>query len=283
MKIGYLGPKGTFTESALNKYITKKNLPGIERVEATSIVDLFDLFINKTCDEIIVPIENSLEGSVNTTIDLLNKTEGVHLKEEIILPIQHYLFAKEPYKVSEITDVLSHPQALAQCADYLRHHLPNVRKNATTSTAQAAEMLDSVMFQENKKTAAIGNKDLGKIYNLHIIDQEINDQKSNQTRFMVIARSGTEPTGYDMTSVILSSIKDKPGGLVELLGEFSSRKINLTRIESRPTRHVLGEYLFFIDCEGHEKDAPVRDALAAIKQKASYFKKLGSFKRDTHA
>lgn len=273
MTIGYLGPAGTFTELAFKKFCTLNKLPQ-EGVQASSIWDLFELFNQKKCDVIIVPIENSIEGSVSTTMDLISTTENIYIQQEIVLPIKHCLFAKKKMALSEITSVVSHPQALSQCQHYLRQHLSKAQAIPASSTAKAAEFLGDY-------EAVIGSTELGKLYNLELLAEGINDQKNNQTRFVAIGRTTTEPTGNDKTSIIISSIKDKPGGLVDMLTAFAKRNINLTRIESRPTRNVLGEYLFYIDCEGHEKDPLVLEALTEIKKEASYFKKLGSYKKDT--
>jgi prephenate dehydratase len=273
MTIGYLGPAGTFTELAFKKFCALNKLPE-EGVQASSIWDLFELFVQKKCDIIIVPIENSIEGSVSTTMDLIATIEKIYIQQEIILPIEHYLFAKNKMALSEVDIVTSHQQALSQCQHYLRRNLANALAIPTSSTANAAEFL-------YEKNAVIGSRELGALYNLELLAEGINDQTNNQTRFVAIGRTSTEPTGNDKTSIIISSIKDKPGGLVDMLTAFAKRNINLTRIESRPTRNVLGEYLFYIDCEGHEKDSLVLEALTEIKKEASYFKKLGSYKNDT--
>lgn len=273
MTIGYLGPSGTFTELAFKKFCTLNKLPD-DGVQASSIWDLFELFNLKKCDIIIVPIENSIEGSVSTTMDLISTIENIYIQQEIVLPIKHCLFAKKKVALSEITSVVSHPQALSQCQHYLRQNLSKAHAIPASSTAKAAEFLGDY-------EAIIGSQELGELYDLEVLAEGINDQKNNQTRFVAIGRTATEPTGNDKTSIIISSIKDKPGGLVDMLTAFAKRNINLTRIESRPTRNVLGEYLFYIDCEGHEKDPLVLEALTEIKKEASYFKKLGSYKKDT--
>lgn len=280
-KIGFLGPKGTFTEKAIQYYISHEDKNGIAQ-DTPSIINLFDQLKTGVLDKIIVPIENSIEGSVNVTMDLLSKSEGVFINSEIILPIKQCLLSNTSLKLDEIEHIVSHPQAIAQCRDFCHKNLPNTQTHEAPSTAVAAEWLVKGVLAEqhsSKKIAVIGNVDLVETYNLNLIASEINDNKNNHTRFIVLSKTQCAPAKDMKTSLIVSAIKDRPGGLVELLNEFSSRNINLSRIVSRPTQNVLGEYLFFIDCDGSLSEPHIKEAVDSVKKNASYFKLLGSFKQ----
>jgi len=283
--IGYLGPAGTFTQQALTLYLSRLSQSASDGVFTPehSILALFEGLKHGKYTQIIVPIENSIEGSVNTTMDLMYQYEGLWLNEEIILPITQCLFAKTQLPYDQIQHIISHPQALAQCHEFIQAHAPLAQVHIAPSTASAAEWLQKGTLETDYKTpniAVIGNKELGTTYGLTMLANEINDKKNNLTRFLVISQSKTASTGKDKTSIVVSAIKDRPGGLVELLAEFSNRRINLSRIVSRPTQNVLGEYLFFIDCDGHQDDPEVKEALSAVKRNASVFKLLGSYRQD---
>ncbi|MFC1755000.1 prephenate dehydratase [Thermoproteota archaeon] len=327
MKIGYLGPKGTFTETALNKYL-ERNRISASVYAAHSIFELFKGLNSHEYNEIIIPIENSVEGNVNASLDLMVQTSGMYFKEEIILLIKQALLAKEQFDLSEITDIVSHPQPFAQCQEFIKTYLPQANTHHVTSTALAAEMVahDRFCVDEhaysmgnssskvdagikmgeeknpvNQKSscisaesgsfhgscpvtvAVIGNEALADIYNLKLLKKDIQDYLNNSTRFIVVANKQTKPTGKDKTSFVFSTRQDKPGGLYSILGEFAERQINLTRITSRPTKNGLGEYLFFLDCEGHAEEPAIASALNAVQKKASYFKLLGSYKKDEEA
>ncbi len=285
MAIGYLGPAGTFTEQALHLYLSRTGSKAPHTPE-NSIVELFEGLKAGKFERIIVPIENSIEGSVHATMDLLYQYEGLFLNQEIVLPINQCLMAKSKLAPDQIEHVASHPQALAQCREYLHSHLPKAQTHPTPSTAAAAEWATNGSLEREYKTdkiAVIGNKELSHHYPLIMIAEGISDKKNNLTRFLVVSTQKTPSTGCDKTSIVVSAIKDKPGGLVELLGEFSKRNINLSRIVSRPTQTVLGEYLFFIDCDGHQDDLSVKEALVSVKKNASVFKLLGSYEQDTIA
>lgn len=283
-KIGYLGPKGTFTEAALYRYL-KKTSTSAETCPFSSIMDLFKGLENGECDQIIVPSENSVEGSVNTTLDLLTVTPNILIQEEWTLPIQQTLMAKPGTQLKDVTDVVSHAQALAQSKKFLTANLPSAHTHGVASTALAAELIqtDTFLVHDNQPHtyAIIGNRDLAGLYGLDILQEAIQDNPNNATRFFLIGRTTTQPTGSDKTALILSSPKDEAGGLCNLLQEFAKRNINLTKIVSRPTQQSLGEYVFFIDCEGHKEDPNLKEALTAIKSHAATYKLLGSYKHDT--
>lgn len=281
-RIGYLGPAGTFTEEALRRYVDAEK-PAHIAVSANSFFELFRCMETGDCDEIVVPVENSIEGSVNMVLDLLSKSNDITVSYELVLPITHALLALPGTKPAEVTTVMSHPQALAQCQAFLRRQLPQARLYQASSTAMAAQMcINGELKEENGNkeiTAVIGNRALAGIYNLEILMDEVNDVKNNKTRFLVLSREKTQPTGRDKTSLIFSTKKDLPGSLVNVLLEFSNRNINLTEILSRPSQNELGEYIFFLDCEGHILDPLVAEALEAIQSKTSWLKILGSYPR----
>ncbi|MFC1517643.1 prephenate dehydratase [Candidatus Margulisiibacteriota bacterium] len=270
-KIGYLGPQGTYSEEAVKKYLltTEGNAVPFE-----SIFDVIIAVDSEKVQEGIVPIENSIEGSVSDTLDLLADQDiKLRIKQEIDLPIFHSLMVKGKLKQKEIKTVVSHPQALAQCQHYLRQNLPGIKTQSASSTAMAAEEIAKGKIQ---KAAAIASAQLSELLGLNVLAEKINDYDS-VTRFVVIAKKDHAKTGKDKTSVVFSAKKDRPGVLYELLGEFAKRKLNLTKIESRPRKKMLGDYLFFIDLQGHRKDPQVAEALKSMGQKASYFKLLGSY------
>ncbi len=280
MKIAYLGPRGTFSDLAFEKF-SKLKKEEFEAMPLDSIFAVFTAISEKKCDKVLVPIENSLEGSVTSTFDLLASSEGLFVEEEFDLAIVQNLLGKGINDLSEITDIISHPQPLAQCREYLNRNFSNVDIREVDSTAIAAEMItESIQLKlpTKQKLAVVGSKELAKIYDLDILAENINDNPNNKTRFFIISKVKTKPTGDDKTSIVFSALKDKPGGLYEILGEFANREINLTMINSRPTKEVMGDYLFFIDFLGHADDPKIKSALEAVKEKASFFKLLGSYK-----
>lgn len=270
-KIGYLGPAGTNAEEAAKKYLVST---AGQLVPLETIYDVVEAVNAGTIDEGVVPIENSSEGSVSITLDLLASTDvNVKISSEIDLPITHCLLVKGELKLSDIRDVISHPQGLAQCQHYIRKNLSHVSTHASTSTAAAAEAVAAGKFPQG---AAIASKVLASKLGLSILAEKINDFES-VTRFVVLAKKDHAPTGNDKTSFVFSAKKDRPGVLFELLGELAKRSINLTKIESRPRKKMLGDYIFFIDLQGHRKDENIDAALKTMGQKASFFKMLGSY------
>lgn len=274
IKIGYLGPAGTFCEEAALLYTEKIEA---QLVPLTPLYDLILSIDKGDVDEGVVPIENSVEGSLSLTLDMLVKEVKLLIKKEIILAVQHYLLGQAGTSLIEITDVVSHPQAQAQCHQFLRERLPGVKFHPAESTAQAVEAVANAKSQPGQVLAAIGSLKAAKIYGLEVLSDVINDYQDNFTRFVVLGKKDAPPTGRDKTSIVFSSLRDKPGALWELLGEFAKRGINLTKIESRPSKKMLGDYLFFVDLEGHRTEPKVKEALAAVEKSVSYFKMLGSY------
>jgi len=271
--IGYLGPKGTFTEQALDVWIKKVRLnpAQYEKVPYFSIADLMNA-VGKNIDAAIVPVENSLEGSVNITVDSFIRGVNAMIKGEVILPITQHLLTKKIIPLEEIKEVLSHPQALYQCREFLKEKMPHARLREFSSTAEAAKFVS----KSEENIAAIGSKSLSQIYDLKIAAQSIQDSENNMTRFYILSREDETATGRDKTALIFST-ENKPGSLYRLLKIFAEKDLNLTKIESRPSRKALGEYVFLVEVEGHRLRDPLKSALEELKLSASMFKVLGSY------
>lgn len=286
MTFGYLGPKGTFTQSALGVYLSRHtDFSHVATEGFSTISDLFFELGQGRLDAIVIPFENSIGGSVNDSLDLLIQYDGVFIQEEIVLKINQCLLAQKGRSIDEITDVVSHSQALSQSQSFLRLSLGNAQRHVTSSTAKAAQLVadhDTARLGLSSQAviAAIGNKELASVYDLDVLAEGINDTSYNFTRFVVVSRAKAPRTGHDKTSLLFSTLKDKPGGLVTVLTEFSKRDLNLTRISSHPMKTFLGDYLFFIDFEGHIEDPLVAEAVNAVKDYASYFKWIGSYRQD---
>ena len=226
-------------------------------------------------DEAVVPIENSLEGSVTQTLDLLIHESTLFIRDELVLPIRHMLLAVEGAKLEDIRVVYSHPQALAQCRMFLSRSLRDVEEVASMSTAAAVEE----MLARGEGAAAIASERASTLYGAKVLAERIEDNANNLTRFVALAPTDHSPTGVDKTSICFSFDEDAPGVLHSTLGEFSTRGINLTKIESRPTKESLGRYIFLVDLEGHREDAIVEEALDGAKSQVSMFKIFGSYPR----
>ncbi len=262
-RIGFLGPAGTYAEEAASR-IDGKLIP------FDSIMEVMDA-VNKENVEIgVVPIENSIEGPVGVTLDLLAHDYDLKIRGEIILPISHNFLLNHESSIEDIEIVYSHGQALSQCRKFIEKM--GAKPVATPSTSGAAEMVKG-----KKNAAAIGTARAAKLQGLKIAANDIQDYKDNSTRFIVIGKHDMEPTGHDKTSVVFSLVEDRPGGLYDILGAFAKCNINLTKIESRPSKKKLGNYIFFIDFQGHAADKEVKNILNNIKNKISYIKILGSY------
>ncbi|ADG80968.1 prephenate dehydratase [Thermincola potens] len=270
IKIGYLGPKGTYTEKAAKKYFT-----GIDKEMRAyrTLPELFSAVKSGEIDKAVAPIENSIEGSVNQTLDLLAQEKGVAIQGEIILTIKHALMAKPGVKVNEITKVISHGQALAQCSRFLETFLPDAALVEAVSTAEAAVQI----VNSDQPWAVIGNPDIGEIYSLNILEYDIQNCTANRTRFVILGQSGQPITNANKTSILIS-ITDRPGGLYQVLKEFALVNINLTKIESRPAKNKLGNYIFFIDFMGNPADGLVEKCLNRVREMTAEFRILGIYK-----
>ncbi|HWN72739.1 MAG TPA: prephenate dehydratase [Solirubrobacterales bacterium] len=274
MKIAYLGPAGTFTEDALGEAVPDG---AFEAVRTRTIPDAILAVARGEVDRALVPIENSLEGSVRPTLDTLAfEAEGVTIVGEHDYRVRVHLIVREGVQVGDIEAVLSHPQPLAQCAHFLRETLADVERRSVSSTAAAVRMVS----ESARPWAALGARAAAELYGCEVLVEGVEDQDDNVTRFVWIAPQGTEPSGEGAwkTSLVFSELgADHPGALVDALSEFSSRGINLTRIESRPLRQGLGQYMFFCDLEGRETDSVVAEAIAGVRGKAGTMRILGSY------
>ena len=269
MKVGILGPKGTYAELAARAHFEDK----ADIVPYPMITDVAEAVARGKVDAGIIPVESLREGSVGEALDALAWID-VKIQAEIVVPISHSLLGVKGAKPEKITQVLSHPQALAQCRDFLRKNLPKAELIEMTSTAKAAKQVAKL---KQHHMAAIGPMGLAKLYGLNILQDEIQTGETNITRFLCLAGQDNKRTGHDKTSIVFYTVADRPGILHEILGEFASRKINLTKIESRPSKKALGDYLLFIDLEGHREDKKVKEALGEISKKTAMLKVLGSY------
>jgi prephenate dehydratase len=275
MRIAYLGPAGTFTEDALREALE----PGaeFERLRTATIHEAILAVERGEAERALVPFENSIEGSVRSTLDTLAfDAEKVTIAGEHDFAVRAMLLAREARELEEIAVVLSHPQPLAQCARFLRENLPGAELRTVSSTAEAARLVG----ESDQPWAAIGAHSAAELYGCTILREGIEDEANNVTRFVWIAPAGTEPLGGEAwkTSLVFSELgEDHPGALVNALREFSSREVNLSRIESRPLRLGLGRYMFFCDLEGALTDPSVAEAVEALRSKAESVRVLGSY------
>jgi prephenate dehydratase len=274
VRIAYLGPRGTFTEDALWAAV------GGEQVESVPHASVYDAIIavrDGDADRALVPFENSIEGAVTATLDTLAfDADGVTLVGEYDLPIRHCLIAREEMPLDRIEVVLSHPQANAQSARFIRENLPRAEVRAATSTAEAVR----TVAESSEPWAALGAASAARLYGAAILRSGVEDEADNITRFVWVAPEGTTPEGSGpwRTSLVFSELgEDHPGALVDALQVFSDHEINLTRIESRPLRRGLGRYQFFLDIEGAASDEPLTSAIESLRSKAESVRVLGSW------
>jgi prephenate dehydratase len=273
MRVAFLGPAGTFTEEAL-----RASAPGpVEEIPYPSIYETVMAVHEGETDMAVVPIENSLEGSVTTTLDALAaEAHDVQIAKEFVLPVRHNLIARNDMPLDQVQRVISHPQATPQCTRFMREHLSHAERALAGSTAEAVRMVAEV----NEPWAAIGSELAAELYGAVVLAEGIEDETGNETRFVWLAREGHEPLGQpNKTSIVFWGFNDvSPGALVDVLTELSSRNINLTKIESRPRRvGGLGHYMFFADLEGAAADPNVKEALAALAERVRAMKVLGSY------
>jgi prephenate dehydratase len=281
MRIGYFGPAGTFTEEAL---MTALGQDGRARDELIPIATIYDVVMavhDGSVERALVPIENSLEGSVNATLDsLAMETEDVAIVGEVVHPIQHCLIARTTLELEEIEAVVSHQQATAQCARFIRQRLPGARVVTGSSTAEAVRLV----AEHDGPWAALGNRLAAELYGCVVLRAGVEDVASNETRFVWLARRGSEPAadgsarGPWKTAIVFWGVgSEAPGWLVRCLSEFADRAVNLTRIESRPRKQGLGRYMFFADLEGRDSEPHVAAALAGLRRHVETLRVLGSY------
>jgi prephenate dehydratase len=274
MKVTYLGPPGTFSEDALRAAIGDQT---VEAIPAASVYDAIVAIREGRADRALVPFENAIEGAVTATLDTLAfDADGLTLVGEYDLPIRHCLIAREEIPLQRIEVVLSHPQASAQCARFMRESLPQAEVRAAPSTAEAVR----TVVESGRPWAALGAESAGRLYGAAVLRRGVEDEADNITRFVWVAPEGTSPSGSGpwRTSLVFSELgEDHPGALVDALHVFSSRDVNLTRIESRPLRRGLGRYQFFLDIEGAAGDEPLASAIQDLRSKAETVRVLGSW------
>jgi len=275
MRAGYLGPEGTFTHEALT---AAAGSDGLDLVALPTIYDTVMAVGEGEVERALVPIENSLEGSVNATLDALAmETEDVVIVGELVHPIRHCLIAREPIGLDAIRTVVSIPQATAQCARFIRTRLPRATVLPANSTADAVRL---VAESEGGDWAALGNRLAAELYGCAVLQSGVEDLADNETRFVWLARQGADAGsgGPWKTSVVFwGAGDDAPGWLVRCLSEFAFRGVNLTLIESRPRRVGLGHYMFFADLEGRAGDPAVSGAIEAVRGQADELRVLGSY------
>mgnify|MGYP005769279729 CR=1 FL=1 len=274
-EVAYLGPEASFSEMAKDKFCEKYQINPYPRPQKT-IRQVIE-YVTETPEAIgVLPVENSIEGTVRESLDTLMLCDNPNIKilAEIVMPIRHCLLSRTTEFYS-ITGVISHPQALAQCQNFIHDELPrNLNIIETTSTAEAARSLANY----NLTYAAIGSEKTAEVYNLNILKENINDDKSNQTRFVLIGEYDTEKTGRDKTSIAFST-DNRPGALLEVLNIFYKNNINLTYISSRPSKQKFGEYIFVVNFDGHIRSQKILNTLSEVKEKTTYMKFFGSYEK----
>ena len=268
MKVGYLGPKGTFSYEICNKVFDEN----YEKMPFKTIKDTIIALENSKLDRAIVPIENSLQGCVTETIDCIIEINDIEICEEKILKINQNLMAKHNYSLSDIKEVYSHPQALAQCRNYIECNLKNAEVIEVSSTALAAK-------EVSKKdcAACICNIECAKEYNLNLLEKEIQDNNFNETKFIVLKKVDKEEIEFNKLSMVFAT-KHEPGALYKALGIFDKYGLNLTKIESRPAKTKLGEYYFIVDVDIENKN--YIKAIEELKNIVTFYKVLGRYTKE---
>lgn len=267
--IAFLGPLGTNTEQATIRYNPKAN-----PIICSSIYEIFEMVKSNKADEGIVPIENSIDGPITDTLDILIHESNLSIQKEIVLNISHCLITNKNSSAKEkFSEIFSHPQALGQCKKYLLNKYPETKLIASMSTAEAVKFVSN----SDENIAAIGTDRSADIYGGQILEKNIQDNINNSTRFIVLSHKKTSPSGNDKTSLCFSFSKDAPGSLYQVLGKFAKKQINLTKIESRPSKNTLGQYVFLIDFEGHQEEKIIKKTILEVRQEVSELKLFGSY------
>lgn len=269
-RIAYLGPPGTFGELAAMQFAPSAELmpfPSHAAVAAAVESGMADLGV--------VAIENLLNGSVQETLDILIHETDLQIQAELIVPVRHCLVARPGTRPSDVRVIYSHPQALGQCRKFLERCFPGAQAEAALSTTEAVQLA----LRREGDAAAIATERAAELMNAEILARDIQDSENNVTRFLVLGRGLPPPTGRDRTSIAFTFAEDRPGALASVLNAFAAANINCTKIESRPTKSTLGEYVFLIDFEGHQDDPPVRAVLEQIRPLCAELKVFGSYPR----
>ncbi len=269
-RLAHLGPRGTYTEAAAIAFD-----PGATLLPRPTVAAAVAAVEAGEAEAAICAIENSVEGGVTETLDqLLREDFDLSISGEVVLPIRHALVGAAGVDLAAVTTVYSHPQALAQCRERLRELTPNASPVAALSTAAAIE---GAMAEAG--SLAVGSELAAQLHSATVYAQDIADAPGNETRFIVLEREDHRPTGSDKTSIAFTTFHNRPGSLVDVLGELSKRSLNLTRIESRPTREQLGTYVFLVDFDGHRAATDVADALEALEESTLRLRVFGSYPR----
>jgi len=270
--IAFLGPAGTFTEEAL---FTQPDYASATVLPVGGLPEVLDAVHTGSADLAFVPIENSIEGTVNAIVDSLVFDVDLLIQREVILDVHMQLMAPPGSAMASITRVLSLPHASGQCRRFLADHLPDAEVVPTNSTAEAARIVGE---DRRRDTAALAPRLAAQLYDLDILASAVEDHPDNQTRFVALAPTGIPgPTGHDKTSIVCFQREDRPGSLHAILSEFAARSINLTKLESRPTKRGLGDYCFLIDLSGHVAHEVVADCLRVLHAELAGVKFLGSY------
>lgn len=272
--IYYLGPDGSNTQSAAFKFLDTCDIKVQNKIPEKSVKSVLAKFVPDTESVCVLPIENSIEGIVRETIDNIFKIkdESIQIRGEISIPIKHLLLSKSN-DIKTIKTVISHPQAIAQCSNFLYKNFKDAEIKEVSSTSYAAQ---KAAMSDNNELAAIANETSAKLFNLNILSDDLNDEKDNKTRFYIIGRTPFPAIGNGKTSILFST-KNKSGALCEVLKIFAKHEINLTYIDSRPSKKRLGEYLFFIEIEGFKENSKNKIALQEASNYTDYLKILGSY------
>lgn len=275
----FLGPRGTFSEEAALLYTRRIDRPegnDSTLLPFTSIPALTAAVETGLATEALLPIENSIEGSVSATLDLLIHETTLRITAEVVLPVRHFLVTVPGTTLDEVSVVTSHPQALGQCRRFLERCLPGAEQVAALSTAAAVQ---SVAAGEERHIAAIGPSRAAELYGASVLAHDIQDVRANLTRFVALAREDHAPTGDDKTSLGFTVKANVPGALHGIMSELKQENLQMTKAESRPTKGWLGDYVFLVDLEGHREDPPVARALARIREQSAMLKVFGSYPR----
>jgi chorismate mutase/prephenate dehydratase len=267
LKVAYLGPEGTHSEAAVQNQFGSQ----VIRVPSSTIEDVFYQVINDEVSIGVVPVENSSEGVINTTLNCLADSEDLNIIGEIYLNIDHQLASGNKLKIIDAFAIASHPQALGQCTKWIERNIGNIKRLEMPSSAAAAKYA-----KENKNILCIVNSVAIQKYKLKLIKKNIQDYSENKTRFLVIAKNDVGKTGKDKSSFLVQT-PNKPGSLISVLRPFEKRKINLSKIETRPSRGNINSHDFFIDCEGHIKDQKLRLALKEVEEGGAIVRSFGSY------
>jgi prephenate dehydratase len=270
VRLGFLGPRGTFGEEAALKYA-----PDADLLPCSSHAAVARAVEEGRADEGVMAIENLLNGSVSETLDILIHDTGLRIQQEMLLPVVHNLVVKPGTKAAEVEVIFSHPAAFAQCRKLLGERFANAQQEAALSTAQAVELA----LASAVPAAAISTARAAKLHGAEVLFEGIQDSDLNVTRFVVLGHDETKPSGRDRTSIAFTFADDRPGLVAKVMNEFADRGINCSKFESRPTRETFGEYVFLIDFEGHADDANCRAALDTIRPMCAMLKVFGSYPR----